>query len=321
MTITTIHPRAIAIINGKGGVLKTTLTANQAAMMAYNGLKVLAIDLDPQGNLEDDLGYADNPNNDHGRELAKGLMFGESIQPLREVRPGLDVLTGGPSLSHAAASLATEFGKNNINAKTALARLLEPVLDEYQFIVMDCPPGEGPLQQLALSAARWVQIPTKADRSSIKGLRKVAERFDEVLDVNDELDLLGVVVTDVGAPANLKDGSVVLKHDEKTARQDIADELKADESIVYSASVRHVPRVALDARKFGLVAFELEDRGKAESKERIAALKRGEKVSGTATPKTAGSLADDFFAITQETINRVAAAETSNAPIAQEATA
>ena len=65
--------RVIAVINGKGGVLKTTVTANIGGMLANNGYRVLLVDLDPQGNLAEDLGYTDDDRDDTGRALAQAL--------------------------------------------------------------------------------------------------------------------------------------------------------------------------------------------------------------------------------------------------------
>lgn len=308
-----IHPRSISVINGKGGVLKTTLAVNQAAFLALTGrVRVLVIDFDPQGNAEDDLGYADNPLNDHGESVAKGLMFGDAVTALADVRPNLDVWTGGEALSAAATSIGQRIGANKPTAKLALATLIEKVANDYDYIFIDCPPGEGPLQQLALAASRWAQIPTKTDESSIKGLRKVAERFDEVLDVNGELELLGVVITGVGAAATLKDGTVIQKQSERSARQRIAEELGTNEGVIYDRSVRHSETVAVQARRHGLVTFELEDRAKIDNRERIAALKRGEKVSSPAVSKTSHSVADDMQTITQETVARIMAAEATD---------
>lgn len=304
-----IHPRSISVINGKGGVFKTTLSANQAAMLALSGVDVLLIDLDPQANLEDDLGYADNEQNDHGTALARGLMFGGPVEGIRDVRPHLDVWVGGEQLKQAAAALGQQIGSNNPQAKLALAKLLEPVAGDYDYIFIDCPPGEGPLQQIALAASRWALIPTKTDESSIKGLRKVADRFDEVLDVNGELDLLGVVITGVGAASTLKDGTVVQKHAERDARARIAQELGATEGVIYEHSVRHSEPVAKEARKRGLVAFELEDRIEDDKRERLAALKRGEKISSPGVSKSSASVAEDLHGVTQETVTRIARAE------------
>ena len=104
--------RCIAVINGKGGVLKTTLVANLGGMLAASGYRVLIVDLDPQGNLAEDLGYTEDERNDEGQALAAALMFGTQPQLLEGARENLDVLMGGPELDSASAGLAAKQAKN-----------------------------------------------------------------------------------------------------------------------------------------------------------------------------------------------------------------
>ena len=81
----------IAFANGKGGVGKTSLTANFAGLAANAGWRVLAVDLDPQGNLGSDLGYDQADNGDDGRELLDSIVNRRVPQPIKEIRPNLDV--------------------------------------------------------------------------------------------------------------------------------------------------------------------------------------------------------------------------------------
>jgi len=307
--------RVMAVINGKGGVGKTTTTANLGGFFALNSYRTLAIDLDPQGNLEDELGYADNDDNDKGASLAKGLMFGEAVTPISNVRPNLDVWAGGNYLAHSAASLTAELAKSPARSKLALARLLEQVAGEYDMILIDCPPGDGPLQQAALGAARWVLVPTKSDESSIKGLYKVTERFDEVLDVNPGLDLLGIVLFGVGTAATRKDGELVRKSAEKGARTRISEIFGTEDGVIFEHTIRHSETVASQVRRLGLLAYELDERGKAEAKEGVTwwKIRRGDIAKRELSSKTAGSVADDLQGLAQEIIDRIAAAETEGA--------
>jgi chromosome partitioning protein len=95
------------VVNGKGGVGKTSLTANLAGLYAAAGYRTLAIDLDPQGNLGDDLGYLGAGLSDNGAELVDALRARRAYRPLRDVRPGLDVLAGGPVLSELNSATST----------------------------------------------------------------------------------------------------------------------------------------------------------------------------------------------------------------------
>jgi cellulose biosynthesis protein BcsQ len=90
--------RVVCVANGKGGVFKTSLAAHVAGLTAAAGYFMLIVDLDPQGDLSDDLGYFDSDADDHGQGLAAALVTGQPIAPtLRAVRSNLDVVTGGCS--------------------------------------------------------------------------------------------------------------------------------------------------------------------------------------------------------------------------------
>lgn len=310
--------RVMAIESLKGGVGKTTLAANIGGYFALAGARVLLVDLDPQGNLEDDLGYADDDRNDQGESLAKALMFGGNVDALIGVRENLDVWAGGGHLANVTAALSAKMGNDPTAAKLALARVLEPVASGYDFIFLDCPPGDGVLQLAALSAARWVLVPSKTDNSSIKGVAKVAERIDQVLDVNRGIDLLGVILTDVGTATGRKDGTVVIRNAERDARAEldamfgVGDEGGIGREVVFRRTVRHSEAVASQARRAGLLAHELDERAKAEAKAGIAwwKIRSGELKDKQLTSATAGSVADDLQAIAQEINDRIITAET-----------
>lgn len=87
--------RVIAVMNRKGGVGKTSITSNLAGVLAQAGYKVLAIDLDQQGNLGDDLGYRHTDYNDHGAALFFALNSGNPLAPAKGIRENLDVVPAG----------------------------------------------------------------------------------------------------------------------------------------------------------------------------------------------------------------------------------
>lgn len=293
-TTKTLLRRVIAVINGKGGVLKTTLVANIAGLLAANGYRILVVDLDPQGNLAEDFGYDQADDNDEGLALAQGLMFGQAPAIRRSVRENLDVLVGGPELDSAAAGLAARKKKD---PRTALATLLEGIAGDYDLILIDCPPGDELLQSNAIAAARWALVPVKSDKSSRKGLEAVAKRLDGVLDINPDLDLLGVVLTDIGSTA-----SVV----ERKARQGVA-ELFGFSDVVFTSTVRHSEATAQTARELGKLVVELE----ADAKDGPAwwQVRRGEASATNTIPATATSVSGDLQAVAQEIVDRLAAAE------------
>ncbi|WP_368499970.1 ParA family protein [Herbiconiux sp. A18JL235] len=290
--------RVIAVINGKGGVLKTTLCANIGGMLAHSGYRVLLVDLDPQGNLAEDLGYTDSESDDQGRALAQALMFGGGVAPISEIRSNLDVFAGGMQLDQATAGLAARANKDPDGAKLALAHILEPLAANYDMIILDCPPGDETLQTAAVAAARWALVPVKTDASSRKGLKAVAARLDGVLAINPSLDLLGVVLVDTGTSSH------VIKRE---AREQIAALFNSDRDVVFDATVRHSEATAQATRERGLLVYELDEHVRKGPK--WYEVRRGDANAETLSPRTAASVADDLFAITQEVVARITTAE------------
>lgn len=289
--------RIIAVINGKGGVLKTTLAANVGGLLANSGYHVLIVDLDPQGNLAEDLGYTDGPTDDQGRALAGGLIFGETPAVVRDVRPNLDVLTGGVHLDQATAALASQASKDPVGAKLALARILSPLVDDYDLILIDCPPGDETLQTAAVAAARWALIPVKSDKSSRKGMAAVAHRLDSVIDINPDLDLLGVVLVAVGKSA---------KKVRERARSAIND-MFGDNAVVFDSTVRHAEATAEATRERGMLVHELDNAVRSGPK--WYEVRRGEAQPQTLAPQSSASVADDLMAVTQELVTRISEGE------------
>lgn len=287
--------RVVAVINGKGGVLKTTLVANIAGLLAASGYKVLAVDLDPQGNLAEDFGYEADDRNDEGRALVGALQLGDTPQPVRDVRPNLDVLVGGELLSGAAAALAAS--RDPQKGKLALALALEKIAGEYDLVLLDCPPGEQMLQLNALAAARWVVVPVKTDGSSRKGLTSVAARLTDIRDLNPGLDLLGVIMVGVGTGA---------RRIQRTAREQIAA-MFGSEDVLFSATVRHSEATAQVARDRGQLVAEIDEFGQKGPK--WFEVRRGEATAADMAPTTAGSVADDLHHVATELISRLSSRE------------
>lgn len=295
--VTYDRDRIVAFINGKGGVMKTTLSANVGGLAAASGYRVLIVDFDPQGNLAEDLGYTDTDSDDDGRALAAALTFGGPVEPVRGVRENLDVLTGGTHLEQATAALASKAAKDPRGAKLALADVLAPLVEHYDLVIIDCPPGDETLQNAALAAARWAVVPIKSDASSRKGLKAVAHRLDAVLDINPQLDLLGVVLVGVGKSAT----AVQAK-----ARALVAEAFQ-DDSVMFTSFVRHAEATAHATRERGLLVHELDDAVKSGPK--WYEVIRGEAQAQALAPRSSSSVADDLLSITQEVIARITAAE------------
>ncbi|WP_082575251.1 ParA family protein [Arthrobacter sp. Soil763] len=293
--------RICGFVNGKGGVLKTTLTANIGALLASFGWKVLLVDMDPQGNLGLDLGYRHEPQDDDGSALAQSLLFGVPLAPLKDVRANLDVVPGGGELDQAAAGLISMGSRDSSKSKLALARSLFPVAADYDVILIDCPPGNEPLQVAALGAASYVVVPTKTDKAGREGLVGVAKRLDAVLDVNPNLDLLGVIITATSPTAT---------NVHRTTREAITETF-GDDSVLFKGMVRHAEAPAQAARDRGVLVHELEEQVKAAPK--WWEVRKGTAQAVQNQPRSAANVAEDLYQVTHELVARLEAAEKRNA--------
>lgn len=294
--------RVIAMINGKGGVFKTTLVANIGGLLAASGYKVLLVDLDPQGNLAEDLGYTGEDIDDEGKNLAEALAFGNTLAPLRNVRPNLDVVPGGPQLEIASAALNSKASKDPVGAKLALATALAPIADEYDMILLDCPPGDEALQTAATAAARWLMVPVKSDSSSRKGMKAVVNRLGAVVEDNPEIDLLGIVLTGIGTSATTV---------RKNAEQAIAEAFGGSTDIVFGKTVRHSEATAAAARERGLLVHELDN--EVRNGPKWYEVLRGDAPAQALAPRSSSTVADDLLAVTEEMVRRITAAEEQEA--------
>lgn len=291
--------RCIAVVNGKGGVGKTSLTANLAGLYAAAGYRTLAVDLDPQGNLGDDLGYLGAGLGDDGAELVAGLRERRPFNPVRDIRPGLDVLVGGPLLD----TLSSDFyGRHSrADAVLAFATSLAAIAGDYDLVLIDCPPGNDALQESALAAAHWVVIPTKTDPSSRAGLAIVASRFMAIQErYNPDLRLLGIVLFGVNSAAT----RLIAE-----ARRALADEV-GNAEITCEATIRHVEAAAYDARSRGQLVHELErDVHKGPSRFELLRMDKATRTATRSLAASAGSLAADYQRVAEELLDRIVATE------------
>lgn len=183
--------RVIAMCNQKGGVGKTTTTINLAAALAEYGRKVLIVDFDPQGAASAGLGINAN-------ELDT-TVYTLLMQPRSDVRTviqptlieNLDVVPANIDLSAAEVQLVNEVAREQ-----ALARVLRPVMDDYDVIFIDCQPSLGLLTVNALTAAHGVMIPLEAEYFALRGVALLVETIDKVTDrLNPKLRIDGILAT------------------------------------------------------------------------------------------------------------------------------
>jgi chromosome partitioning protein len=236
------------MVNDKGGVGKTSLVANLAGQLAASGYRCLLIDLNRQANLADDLGYRDDERDDQGEGLLMSVIAGSALEPVTDIRPDLDVVPGGARLSDLVPLMVSRLQERGREAFCVLADVLAPVAEPYDVVFIDCPPESPILTDLALTAARWVVMPTKSDSGGLIGMRLVGERFALASELNPDLGLLGAVLFATGSRS-------VQVHAEVRAEVENAF---GGQSPLFAASVRHAERSAQDARRLGKLAHELE---------------------------------------------------------------
>lgn len=300
--------RVIAVVNEKGGVGKTSLVANLGGQFAAADYRCLLVDLNRQANLADDLGFRDGKGDDHGAGLLLSLVAATPVTPLREVRPGLDVTPGGSRLSDLVPLMVGRLQAEGREAFRALATVLAPVAGDYDLVLVDCPPESTVLTDLALTAARWVVMPTKSDAGGLVGMRLVGERFALARELNPGLTLLGAVLFATGTRSRRVHAEV----------RDAVAAAFGGRSPLFTASIRHAERSAQDARRLGKLAHELELEVAAQP-----AWWAGLREGGGATPRlsaTAASVASDYRDLGEEllTVLRVAEGGAPPGPPTQE---
>ncbi len=182
----------IAIANQKGGVGKTTTVVNIAAGLAEQGKKVLCIDLDPQGNLSDYLGYDFEQDKPTIIEVMKGTVA-PSACILTNDSENIDYIPADITLATADMLLAQMMCREQI-LKRAIAN--DRNLDDYDYIIIDCLPSLGMLVTNALAAADSVIIPVQVQKFALNGIVQFEDIFNLVKNnLNPDITILGILET------------------------------------------------------------------------------------------------------------------------------
>ena len=197
-----------AICNQKGGVTKTTTTANLGIGLAMQGKKVLLVDIDPQADLTASLGWRDTDSLPVTlATIMERAMNDEEVNPKTAIlthNEGVDLIPASIDLSSTEVSLV-----NAMSREYALKTCLEPLKKDYDYIFIDCPPSLSMLTLNALVAADSVIIPVQAQYLPAKGMTQLMKTIMKVRkQVNPNLKVEGIVLTLADMRTNLARATV-----------------------------------------------------------------------------------------------------------------
>ena len=190
----TATARVISVVNQKGGVGKTTTAINLGAALAETGRRVLLIDFDSQASMTTGLGIKGAALREQYGSIWYLLNDSEAKLEdfiLKSTVPGLDFIRGHEDLAAAEAAFVSEIAKEH-----KLRKLLAPVLDRYDVVLIDCSPSLGTLTVNALTASNGVIIPMECEYFAVLGLSLVKKTIQKIQEnTNPELKIYGILAT------------------------------------------------------------------------------------------------------------------------------
>lgn len=190
--------RIITIFNQKGGVGKTTTVINLAAALGKLNKKILIVDVDPQGNATSGLGV---DKNSLQLSVYDGLINGVSLKQIvkETTAENVDIIPSNVDLAGAEIELISMKGR-----ELALKRSLEEIEDNYDFVLIDCPPSLGLLSINGLSASHSVLVPIQCEYYALEGVSQLVDTIMLVKrSLNPELEIEGVVLSMFDGRTNL----------------------------------------------------------------------------------------------------------------------
>ena len=249
--------RVIAVANQKGGVGKTTTTINLSSCLAEAGKKVLTIDMDPQGNTTSGLGLSKNEVNNTVYELMLGeCSVGESIHKT-EIE-NLSVISSNVNLAGAEIELLDLREKEYV-----LKNEIDYIKDDYDFIIIDCPPSLSMLTVNAMTTADTVLVPIQCEYYALEGLSQLMYTIDLVQQrLNPNLKMEGVVFTMYDARTNLS--AQVVENVKRTLKENIYEtiiprNIRLSEAPSHGMPITKYAPDSTGANAYRLLAMEVID--------------------------------------------------------------
>jgi len=183
--------KVIAVANQKGGVAKTTTVQSLGVALAEQGKRVLMVDLDPQACLTFSSGIDPDAVSASLRDVVVKRAKMSEVRLMVPGVEGLSVIPATIDLAGAEVHLLSRTGREHV-----LARALQPILGEYDVVLIDCPPSLGVLTINGLTAAEVVLVPLQCEALSHRGVGQLLETIEDVRQfANDKLSVLGVIAT------------------------------------------------------------------------------------------------------------------------------
>jgi chromosome partitioning protein len=249
-----VKPRVYAFANQKGGVGKTTTAINLAACLAEAGERALVVDLDPQANATSGLGMRANGTSSY--DLLDGAPLADLVKPT--AFDNLFLVPSKPELAGAAVELSRRDDGDRY-----LAQALEHV-DEFDFVLLDCPPSLGPLTVNALAAADRVIVPVQAEYYALEGLAQLVQSINLIkARLNPRLEIAGVLLTMTDGRTRLSadvEAEVRRHFGELVFASVVPRSVRVAEAPSHGVPVTHYDRRSRGAEAYWKVAMELVER-------------------------------------------------------------
>lgn len=277
--------QVISIATAKGGAGKTSIVAAVAGIIAKYGRSVAIVELDPQGDLGDDLGVREAAQREAGFGVAEAVWNAVPLGDGIQARERLLYFPAGPALEtmQPTGARGTDSG---------LRAALAPLKDDVDVILIDTPPSAAVLQHVSLLAADWLLIPTAADLASVRALFSITRRLLEVEADNPGLTFLGVALWNVPKSATR------IHTDVRGTLTSVVGKTVP----LFDSTIRSAFATAYECRQRGLLPHELAER--AENCEPYwQALAEGRKPERL--PSSAQALAGDYMHLANEVLLRI----------------